>query len=278
MDEDGIGLILARASELRSKITNCIHNASSIDATPQEGGTDGKEEEDEEEAESLLNIRDSLEALEAQLSSLQALQQQQWYEKEASIAEIDYSRKKLLQKLKAYKGEDLEVIHEATAFASSTVEKENNDLLLPPYPIRPSPSLDPDNGYLSHFSLTPKMLTNDLPTSQPKGSFHQSEPISSLKGFRQIIFAAVKRVIPLVGFIAALHLSGFEFGRRGSQPKVLGMSQEQRNQEKGEMMVECPPGKVLVVENGETRCLVKERVEIPFKSVVTIPDVNYGCG
>ncbi|KAL7602053.1 plastid division protein PDV2 [Lactuca sativa] len=280
MEEDGIGMVLARASELRSKITNCIHNASSIDATTLEGGTEYKEEADdeEEEAESLLNIRDSLEVLEAQLSSLQSLQQQQWYEKETSLTEIDYSRKKLLQKLKAYKGEDLDVIREATAFASSTVEKENNDLLLPPYPTRPSPSLDPDTGYLSHFSLTPKTLTNGPPNGQPKGSFHHSEPKTSLQGLRQIIVAAAKRVLPIVGFIAALHLSGFEFGRRGSLPKVLGMSQEQRNQEKGEMTVECPPGKVLVVENGESRCLVKERVEIPFKSVVTLPDVNYGCG
>lgn len=40
----------------------------------------------------------------------------------------------------------------------------------------------------------------------------------------------------------------------------------------------CPPGKVLVVEDGETRCLVKERVEIPFMYVATTPDVNYWCG
>ncbi|MFS7979764.1 putative plastid division protein PDV1/PDV2 [Helianthus anomalus] len=59
MDEDGTALVLARASELRSKITNCIQNASS---TP---------DDDAEEADSLLNIRESLEALEAQLSSLQ---------------------------------------------------------------------------------------------------------------------------------------------------------------------------------------------------------------
>ncbi|XP_035842044.1 uncharacterized protein LOC110938386 [Helianthus annuus] len=56
MDEDGVALVLARASELHSKITNCIQNASS---TP---------DDDAEEADSLLNIRESLEA---QLSSLQ---------------------------------------------------------------------------------------------------------------------------------------------------------------------------------------------------------------
>lgn len=287
MDEEGIVLVLARASELRSKITNCIHNASSItanDATNHEEGADYKEET-EEETETLLNIRDSLEALEAQLSSLQALQQQQWYEKEASLAEIDYSRKKLLQKLKAYKGEDLEVIHEATAFASSAVENENNnDLLLPPYPSRPSSSLASDNGYLSHFSLTPKIPQTEgtigIPTGEAKGTVHQSERRSSLKGLRQIICAAAKTAFTLVGFIAVLHFSGFEprVSRRGSKSKVFVMSREQGNVENTEMMVECPPGKVLVVENGETRCLVKERVEIPFKSVVTIPDVNYGCG
>ncbi|KAL4589443.1 hypothetical protein LXL04_002350 [Taraxacum kok-saghyz] len=175
------------------------------------------------------------------VANLGVLQQQQWYEKKASIAEIDYSCKKLLQKLKAYKGEDLDVIHEATAFASSTVEKENTDLLLPPYPTRLSPSLDPDNGYLSHFSLTPKILTNDPPNGHPKGSsLHQSEPRTSLQGFRQVIMAVAKRVILIVGFIAALHLSGFEFGRRGSQPKVLGIYREQGNEEQSEMMVECP--------------------------------------
>lgn len=61
MDEDGIALVLARASDLRSKITNCIQNASS---TPDDA-------EEQEEADGLLNIRDSLEALEAQLTSLQ---------------------------------------------------------------------------------------------------------------------------------------------------------------------------------------------------------------
>nr|GEW02064.1 plastid division protein PDV2-like [Tanacetum cinerariifolium] len=274
MDEDGIALVLARASELRSKITNCIHNSSSVDST-----TNNKEDEEEED-ESLLNIKDSFEALESQLSSLQALQQQQWYEKEASLAEIDYSRKKLLQKLKAYKGDQLDVIQEATAFASSTVEMENHDLLLPPYPTRPTSSLASENGNLSHFSLITKTHQNEGPTDPSKGSAVQSKSRNSLKGVRQMIGAAAKTVLTVAGFIAVMHLSGFEprLSRRGGEFKVLGMVQEQGSEERTEIMIECPPGKVLVVENGVTRCLVKERVEIPFKSVATIPDVNYGCG
>ncbi|KAK1417466.1 hypothetical protein QVD17_26593 [Tagetes erecta] len=259
MDDEGIALVLARASELRSKITNCIHNASS---------TQDDDEQEQVQSDSLLNIRDSLQALEAQLSSLQALQQQQWYEKETSLAEIDYSRKKLLQKLKEYKGDELEVIQEATAFASSAVEMDNNDLLLPPYPPRPT----------SHISLATKIPQND--SGEPNGKVHQPKPKSPLKGLRQIIGAAAKTVFTVVGVIAVMHLSGFEprLNIRGNDFKVLGMAQEQGNEEKTEKMIECPPGKVLVVENGVTRCLVKERVEIPFKSVATIPDVNYGCG
>ncbi|XP_076897505.1 plastid division protein PDV2-like [Bidens hawaiensis] len=256
MDEDGIALVLARASDLRSKITNCIQNASS---TPDDG-------EEQEEADGLLNIRDSLEALEAQLTSLQALQQQQWYEKEASLAEIDYSRKKLLQKLKAYKGDDLE-----TAFASSAVEMESNDLLLPPYPTRPT---------ASHFPITNKITQNDFSNGEPNGTVHQPTPKIPLKRLTHIIGSAAKTVITVVGFIAVLHLSGFEpkLDKRGSVSKVLGMAQEHGNEEKTEKAIICPPGKILVVENGVTRCLVKERVEIPFKSVATNPDVNYGCG
>ena len=89
MDGDGIGLVLARASELQSKITNCIHRASNLrteenkereqeregednGGRPQDKvGEAAKEVEEEEEAERLLNIRDAFESLEAQLSSLQ---------------------------------------------------------------------------------------------------------------------------------------------------------------------------------------------------------------
>ncbi|PWA71200.1 plastid division2 [Artemisia annua] len=204
----------------------------------------------------------------------QALQQQQWYEKEASLAEIDYSRKKLLQKLKAYKGDQLDVIQEATAFASSTVEMENNDLLLPPYPTRLTSSLASEKGNLSQFSLTTKTHQNGGPADPSKGSAEQSKSRNALKGLRQMIGAAAKTVLTVAGFIAVMHLSGFEprLSGRGGEFKVLGMVQEQGNEERTEITIECPPGKVLVVENGVTRCLVKERVEIPFKSVATIPD------
>lgn len=68
MDEEGIGVVLARASELRSKFTNCIHKATTQGDEVEEGE---EKEEGEAASETLLNIRDALESLESQLSSLQ---------------------------------------------------------------------------------------------------------------------------------------------------------------------------------------------------------------
>jgi len=66
MEEEGIGLVLARATELRLKITNCIHRTDTTN-----GPTPHPDDDDEEATERLLNICDALEALETQLSSLQ---------------------------------------------------------------------------------------------------------------------------------------------------------------------------------------------------------------
>lgn len=68
---------MARASELRFKISNCIDRSGSNrgrEADPGGGRTEAvaaSEEEEEEEEESLLSIRDALESLERQLGALQ---------------------------------------------------------------------------------------------------------------------------------------------------------------------------------------------------------------
>ncbi|KAL0384134.1 UNVERIFIED_CONTAM: Plastid division protein PDV2 [Sesamum radiatum] len=299
MDEDRIGLVLAKTSELRSKIVNCIHKTASnaekegkeSESKEYEASPDAENQHDtDEEAESLLNIRDALESLEGQLSSLQALQQQQWYEKEAALAEIEYSQKKLLKELKEYKGKDLEVIHEAIAFAGET--EDSNDLLLPPYPSRPSQSVASDNGYLSNFTSTRKFHQNgaiagglknllDVPKDIQKSetSHRQSGPSSPFQRLKVLISTAAKAAVTIVGVVTILSLAGFEprLRKRDNQLKLPDLFQLQRNNEKG-ATVECPAGKVPVKENGEIRCVVKERVEIPFESVVAAPDVSYGCG
>ncbi|XP_010243304.1 PREDICTED: plastid division protein PDV2-like isoform X2 [Nelumbo nucifera] len=267
MDGDEIGIVLSRASELRAKINNCIDKVTRHDKDYQgENGfhslDDGGEADDE--AESLLNIRDALESLEEQLSSLQALQQQQRYEREATLAEIDHSRKILLNKLEEYKGEDLVVIHEASAFASETVE-QNDDLLLPPYPSRPPRSLV--------LVTEAKKSTSELDKTQSQA------PGKSSSGGLRLLSLGAKAALTLVSVISVLSLAGFKprLTKTSTQFKALDMFQKPTAEEK-RTMIECPPGKVLVMEDGEPRCLVKERVEIPFEPVVNTPDVSYGYG
>lgn len=83
MEEEGIELVLARATELRLKINNCVHKRATQLQAQQEplaerlngfngdGAALGEDDEEEEEAQRLLNISDALESLVNQLSSLQ---------------------------------------------------------------------------------------------------------------------------------------------------------------------------------------------------------------
>ncbi|RDX94851.1 Plastid division protein PDV2, partial [Mucuna pruriens] len=288
MEEEGIGLVLARATELRLKISNCIHKATA------NGSLLHADDDDDDATERLLNICDALEALETQLSSLQVLQQQQRYEREIALAEIESSRKMLIDKLKEYKGKELEVIHEATTFASETVEP-NNDLLLPPYPSRPPYSVSMEKEYLSQIPSVNKSGRSGLITFDPmieaNKSLSEKEPNhvengakSSRKGLGYFITSAAKTMLTVVGVVSILSLSGFgpNLGKLGTRFSVQGrVENEERSTTKngGERPnIQCPPGRILVWENGEARCLVKERVEIPFSAVAATPDINYGCG
>ncbi|KAJ0265327.1 Plastid division protein PDV2 [Hirschfeldia incana] len=293
-DEEGIGLILARATELRLKITDCIDTSSpavSDDDGHGGGGNDGSSpveakkignqekdfdsiSSDEEEAERLLCIRDALESLESQLAALQNLRQRQQYEKQVALSEIDYSRKMLLEKLNEYKGKEFEVLRETSSFAGERVDYENDLLLLPPYPVHPPPlSLGLDNnGY----------VIPHLPSKQNKsdangfGTGHVRKEGPGIIGF---LGSVVKIMLPIIGVISILSASGYgpEIKRRGMSLKLLGVFPERGVVVGGQDR--CPPGKVVVTEDGEARCLVKERVEIPFHSVVAAKrDVSDGYG
>jgi hypothetical protein len=76
--EEQIGLVLARASDLGSRISACAAAAAAARSLPRLGAgeeEDGGQEYDEEEegvgVESLVGINDALESLEQQLASLQ---------------------------------------------------------------------------------------------------------------------------------------------------------------------------------------------------------------
>ncbi|MED6193322.1 hypothetical protein PIB30_018067 [Stylosanthes scabra] len=306
MEEEGIGLVLARATELRLKISNCINTATattSNHAPPTLNGPSpplpsAADDDDDEATDRLLNICDALEALETQLSSLQVLQQQQRYEREIALAEIESSRKMLIDKLKDYKGKELDVIHEASTFASETVET-NNDLLLPPYPSRPPYSMSLDKEYLSQIPSVNKSGRNGLITLDPmveaKNSLGDKEQNRAAnedknlrKGLGHFVTSAAKTVLTVAGVISILGMSGFgpNMGKLGFRFNVQGRRQRTENANesssaqnvKHRPITGCPPGRILVTENGEARCLVKERVEIPFSVGASTPDINYGCG
>ncbi|XVE67415.1 hypothetical protein DITRI_Ditri08aG0158900 [Diplodiscus trichospermus] len=317
MEEEIVGIALAEATELRLKISSCIEKATAgkpdspnkqNPQKQQEEQSDTQvtfigdrvpnshqclseaieEEEDEEETERLLNIKDGLESLEAQLVALQNLQHQQRYEKEVALAEIDYSRRILSEKLEEYRGKNLDVILEASAFVSKTVEN-NNDLVLPPYPSRPPRSLVLDNGYSSQLQSTYKSLPNGFTTGEQTNEAKknlneyeqnekQDESKNSRKGLGYFFSSAVKTVLPLVGVIYILSLSNVVPNLGKGTPLKLWGTLQRRATEKTNSAVQCPPGKILVMESGEARCLVKERIEVPFESIVAKPDVNFGCG
>ncbi|ERN17628.1 hypothetical protein AMTR_s00059p00174130 [Amborella trichopoda] len=319
MEADQIGFVLSRVSELQSKINNCIHRATKQESTFMEEEEDsdvegGKEEDADEEsvssrtgelrlqndneahaeAESLLNIRSALESLEEQLSCLQALQHQQRLEREATLAEIDQCRRVLLKKLKDYKGQDFEVIHEASAFAGETGE-QGDDLLLPPYPSRlpdsstleetylsKPPSLhskSPHNNIASNQSLyTKRKNTSETKRKSTQLKDHHSSEKKPQNGLKMVLSLVAKTAIAVASVVSVLSLAGFEprLRRRGFSVKALKFPLKPAEDKGSE--VRCPPGKVLVRENGVERCLVKERVEVPFELMVRAPDISYGFG
>lgn len=224
---------------------------------------------------------------------LQVLQQQQRYEREIALAEIENSRKVLINKLKEYKGKDLEVIHEASTFASETVEP-TNDLLLPPYPTRPPYSMSLDKQYLSQIPSVNKSGRNGLITldnvidakknpNEKEQNHVEDGAKNSRKGLRFFITSAAKAVVTVIGVVSILSMSGFgpnllktRWNVQRRHHRLENENGRSTSENKGDG--QCPPGRVLVLENGEARCLVKERVEIPFSAVAATPDINYGCG
>ncbi|XP_072989117.1 plastid division protein PDV2-like [Typha latifolia] len=293
MEGEGIGLVLARASELRSKIADCIdRNGAKRDEEEEEeeeeegGGGGGGGDED---AESLLGIQDALESLEQQLSALQALQEQQMYERETILNQIDCGRRLLLNKLRVYKGEKWEVIHEAMAFASETVDYDEG-LVLPPYPgpLLNSFVLDdlyPSSNNAPRYKLcrngaTAASIHEMKSTNGPeKGPNLFPSNSNTPRGIRSVIGLVARSVITFVSVISILGLAGYKPVLRRSAIKFEAPSLFNKPAgDRRHVSVQCPPGKILVIEDGNTMCLVKERVEIPFESDVTVPNVSYGFG
>ncbi|URD85300.1 Ternary complex factor MIP1, partial [Musa troglodytarum] len=235
MEGEEIGLVLARASELRSKISNCI-GGSGGGGCRQRGGdgdagggaaTDEEEEEEEEEdeADSLVGIRDALDSLERQLAALQELQHQQ-------------SRMILLSKLKEYKGEELEAIHEVATFAGEAIELDDN-LVLPPYPTHlPDLFVLDDIAAGSHFKKNKTTHNGPVAAAKQEGmgtacGTDKNQDDKTSKRFRNIIGLVVKSAIAIVSMMSMVSFAGH-------QPMLKSRPPTER-----QISSQCPQGKVL---------------------------------
>ncbi|XBI91651.1 hypothetical protein VPH35_028923 [Triticum aestivum] len=291
--EEEIGLVLARASDLRSRISACAAAARPPPRLGAEEEDDGGEEEEEGvEVESLAGINDALESLERQLASLQDLQHQQKYERETVLSQIDRSRTSLLNKLKEYKGEDCEAIHEAAAFAGEKIENDDG-LILPPYSGHVTNSFVLDDLYPANYVSKSKCLHNGLcangiaedvtRTNGTQNRIPSTPSRNSSGGIRSLIGWMAKTAVMIVGAVSIMKAAGYEptIGRSGIKLDIAGLLGKEAAGAKEQVppTLQCPPGKVMLLGgDGRAHCVVKERVEIPFGSSLDAPNASYGLG
>ncbi|CAN6196766.1 unnamed protein product [Urochloa humidicola] len=291
MEGEEIGLVLARASDLRSRISARAAAARPEDTVSRLGAAGGEDEDEEEqeEVESLVGIGDALEALERQLASLQDLQHQQRYERETILSQIDRSRRSLLSKLKEYKGQDHEVIHEAAAFAGEKIEHDDG-LILPPYSNHVTNSFVLDDLYPLNYVSKPKHLHKGLDSDGTKqdstrmnGTENRNTGTSN-RGLRGGIWSFIgwmaKTAVMAVGAVSIIKAAGYEpvIGTNSIKLDITGLFGKAVTGKEGQGTHRCPPGKVMVIEDGRAHCVVKERVEIPFDTNLVAPDASYGLG
>ncbi|KAG6537436.1 hypothetical protein ZIOFF_002530 [Zingiber officinale] len=319
MEGEEIGLVLARASELRAKVSDCIDGS---------GGDACGLIAVEDESEGLVAIRNALDSLEQQLAALQdkrresilcshlgsdtpkerllgqfnychddalevanelfeamserALLHQQRYERESILSQIDCNRVILLGKLKEYRGEKLEVINEVAAFASEAVEHDDG-LFLPPYPTHlPDLFTLDDIGGSSHFvvkkssTINGHITINKNEDKTTEYDTHKKCRKATSNGIGHIIGLVVKSAITFVSIISILGLAGYKpMIKKRSKGIMLSGAESPMDSQVG---IQCPKGKFLVIENGKGRCVVKERIEVPFEPDVTSPTISYGFG
>lgn len=258
----------------------------------------------EEEVRSLEGIREALEVLETQLESLQSVQQQQRLRKDAALAELEESRRVLLLRLKEHDGREMQVVEEAMTFAGEPVKK-TDDLPLPPYlhPVSPSlycespvfrsakPSLakqlDDRCAFNSSLFLvdetaseteiansTVNPVATEQATSPPSGGFSRA--------FTGMLSFTGKTLLVVVSVVAFLAVSEFNLnGRKSSKPRPSPTPVEVKPPEskpKAMPVLECPAGYKRIEDEGIVKCVVKERVELPFPRGLKTPDVLHGRG
>ncbi|XP_024540262.1 plastid division protein PDV2-like [Selaginella moellendorffii] len=302
MEPDEISVVLQRASDLHTRINDAIERAlkseflltagkarDSVSSAARDRGEEEEEQgsnvgllgEPNAEAKSLGAIRDALEALEEQLECLQALQQQQRMDRDTALAELEESRLILLSRLRSHHGKEWEIIHEALAFAGEPVgieqEKSPARITQAGEPIR----IEEQHGdrreihkkFVANFLGIPIKLGLDL----RRFAGRLFGPGVGVTSRAAMVMAGVLTTIILFSEIGSRH------ERRSSSeattaPPVIPTPSLAIPPRAPAMEERCPPGKVMIFVDGVSKCVVKERIEIPFRGEVSSPDVLYGRG
>lgn len=371
MEPDDIGVVMTRASELHASICDAIERVSQSrhlgDGLLDNGAAYDDDEAGvggssfEEEVRSLECIRDALEVLETQLESLQSVQQQQRIRKDAALAELEESRRVLLQRLKEHHGREMQVVEEAMTFAGEPVKK-TDDLPLPPYlhpvshsiysespvfrsvkaekpslvkqlddrssfndglflidePVSDSEAVNTGMGTESAAEKRIEMLTDvgsdmttdtraaDMSTTTHRGEATSASPGGLSRVFSGMITFTGKVLLVAVSVVAIFAASEFNpkspNPRKSSdevEPRPAAAPQQQLHLQTAPRPVsepatrpdprseprsrptpifECPPGYKRIEDDGVVKCIVKERVELPFPRGLKTPDVLHGRG
>eukprot|EP00850_Spirogloea_muscicola_P022966 SM000321S12199 [mRNA] locus=s321:72565:74140:+ [translate_table: standard] len=137
MDSDEISVVLARATELHSRLSDAVERVvktefrKQLDSSSENGDDLPAPKEAADEARSLSAIRDALEVLEEQLDQLSELQSYQRHAKDSALEELEGSRHILLQRLRAHSGQEWEVrLPRAAAVISVSQSHQQGEGLL----------------------------------------------------------------------------------------------------------------------------------------------------
>ena len=234
------------------------------------------------------------------------MQQQQRLRRDAALVELEESRTVLLQRLKDHEGRESEVVQEALAFVGEPVKK-SDDLPLPPY-LHPVsiPSVKTQSPFLGSSRLDENPLDDQ---HQDLNSFAEEEredeaveetgSVTAEKQEEEIMrrcstLGFCSNVLRLTGKTALFVMSLItivvvsEFKSQASKNaqssylkpvlKPQAAPVEPVAQPKAAPVRQCGAGKKLIEENGESKCVVKERVELPFPREIKTPDVLHGRG
>lgn len=225
--------------------------------------------------------------------------------RDAALVELEESRAILLQSLKDHEGRESEVVQEALAFVGEPVKK-SDDLALPPYlhPVS-SPSVKSQSPFLGSSRLEETSMDDqhqgmNSSAEEDRGdeaveetgsvtAEKQGEEITPRRG----ILGFCSNVLNLTGRTALIVMSLIalvgvsEFNSQASRNAQSSYSKpvpkpqapvEPVAQPKAAPVRHCGAGKKLIEENGGSKCVVKERVELPFLREIKTPDVLHGRG